>query len=161
MKLVVTSVWLLYTCSLASSFATTTTTTTGLQQQQQLFHWYVQQQSYSGGRSWGVNLKVAPPAVSVRGGGGGGGRSSSSSSLSAAASVEETDDIASMASTPPVSLENLSLLSDRGRQAVERLIAFDKGMGAQTHVYGNWPEAGIEDEGKQHLAEQVRINFCC
>jgi hypothetical protein len=28
--------------------------------------------------------------------------------------------------------------------------------GFQAHVYGDWPEAGVEDEGKKQLAEQVR-----
>ena len=52
---------------------------------------------------------------------------------------------------------NLSVLSDRGRLAVQNLVDFDE-EGSQTHVYGGWPEAGVEDEGKKQLADQVR--FC-
>lgn len=29
--------------------------------------------------------------------------------------------------------------------------------GSQAHVYGGWPEAGVEDEGKKKLADQVRL----
>ncbi len=57
--------------------------------------------------------------------------------------------------SPVVSTENLALLSPRGRDAVERLIAFDV-EGHQAHVYKNWPAAGEDDQGKQQLAEQVR-----
>ena len=27
--------------------------------------------------------------------------------------------------------------------------------GSQAHVYGGWPEAGVQDEDKKRLAEQV------
>lgn len=27
--------------------------------------------------------------------------------------------------------------------------------GFQRHVYGDWPEAGVDDEGKKRLTEQV------
>ena len=53
-----------------------------------------------------------------------------------------------------VTSENLELLSERGRNAIVSLIENDVD-GAQEHVYGNWPEAGVDDEGKKLLAEQV------
>ena len=53
-----------------------------------------------------------------------------------------------------VSVENLSLLSERGRKAVENLIECDRD-GAQHHVYGDWPEPGTNDEDKKRLAEQL------
>lgn len=61
--------------------------------------------------------------------------------------------------TPPtatmdVSASNLELLSERGRKAVVGLIESDVN-GAQRHVYADWPEAGVDDEGKIRLAEQV------
>ena len=62
---------------------------------------------------------------------------------------------ASVESAVGVSTENLQILSERGRKAVESLISNDVN-GAQSHVYNNWPEAGIQDEDKQRLAEQVR-----
>lgn len=54
-----------------------------------------------------------------------------------------------------VSNDNWSLLSARGKQALSNLINGDEGIGAQGHVYKDWPEAGTEDEGKVKLAEQV------
>ena len=53
-----------------------------------------------------------------------------------------------------VTSENLELLSERGRKAILALIEHDVD-GFQEHVYGDWPEAGSEDEGKKLLAEQV------
>lgn len=61
----------------------------------------------------------------------------------------------SVDTTAVVSVENLALLSDRGRQAVENLVQHDAADGAQQHVYGNWPPPGTDDEGKKRLAEQV------
>jgi hypothetical protein len=43
-------------------------------------------------------------------------------------------------SSGAITEENLKVLSARGRKA----------------VYGGWPDAGVDDEGKQKLAEQVR-----
>lgn len=71
--------------------------------------------------------------------------------------------------TPPSSLsasvssdlvteENLKVLSDRGRKAVQNLLAYDAD-GSQAHVYGGWPDAGVDDNGKQKLAEQVRLDY--
>jgi len=53
-----------------------------------------------------------------------------------------------------VTSENLELLSERGRKTILSLIEHDVD-GIQKHVYGDWPESGIEDEGKKILAEQV------
>lgn len=65
--------------------------------------------------------------------------------------------MASTVSSSTVSTENLALLSQRGCQALERLIEHDTD-GAQEHVYANWPQAGTDDDGKQRLAEQVSVN---
>jgi hypothetical protein len=48
---------------------------------------------------------------------------------------------------------NLELLSERGRIAIQNLVKNDDG--SQKHVYANWPEPGIEDDGKKRLSEQV------
>jgi len=61
---------------------------------------------------------------------------------------------ASVASETAVTAENLALLSERGRATIQRLVENDQ-HGSQKHVYGGWPEAGVEDGGKQRLAEQV------
>lgn len=58
-------------------------------------------------------------------------------------------------STSVVSEENLSLLSERGRAALENLIQHDAAEGAQRHVYADWPEAGVDDEGKLRITEQL------
>ena len=63
-------------------------------------------------------------------------------------------DSASPSVTAEVTSENLELLSERGRNAIVGLIEHDVD-GIQRHVYGNWPESGIQDEGKRHLADQV------
>ena len=76
-----------------------------------------------------------------------GGTTSSSTSLYAATSTTQ--------SSAAVSDANLQLLSERGRSAVQKLIDSDPD-GYQAHVYGDWPEAGTDDEGKKRLAEQVR-----
>lgn len=57
-----------------------------------------------------------------------------------------------------VSAENLSLLSERGRQSIENLIKNDDG--SQSHVYADWPEAGVQDEQKSLLADQVSCSEC-
>ncbi|KAG7353957.1 UDP-sugar pyrophosphorylase [Nitzschia inconspicua] len=76
------------------------------------------------------------------------GGSSQSSKLSA--SIEATATVKQHF----VSLDNLKLLSERGRNAILRLIENDA-EGYQKHVYGDWPEAGVEDEGKRRLADQL------
>ncbi len=55
-----------------------------------------------------------------------------------------------------ISPENLELLSERGRAAIVGLMENDVD-GFQDHVYGNWPEAGVQDEGKKLLTEQVCV----
>jgi hypothetical protein len=59
-----------------------------------------------------------------------------------------------------ISEENLDLLSKRGRDAILRLIEYDS-EGLQKHVYGGWPEAGVEDEGKKRLGDQVSRQITC
>ena len=55
-----------------------------------------------------------------------------------------------------ISQDNWELLSERGAAALRRLILHDVvGGGAQRHVYGDWPERGVEDEEKRGIAEQV------
>lgn len=94
-----------------------------------------------------------------------GSSSSSSSSVSripfvsggAATSTFGTRLNSSVDSATPaaaVTSENLELLSERGRKTILSLIEHDVD-GIQKHVYGDWPESGIEDEGKKLLAEQV------
>ena len=52
---------------------------------------------------------------------------------------------------------NWDLLSDRAKAALSRLILYDMSSGndGQRHVYAEWPEAGVQDEEKQKLGEQV------
>jgi UDP-sugar pyrophosphorylase len=54
-----------------------------------------------------------------------------------------------------VSSANLDLLSERGRKTVLSLIENDVN-GSQIHVYGDWPEDGVQDDDKFRLSEQVR-----
>ncbi|KAL7543336.1 hypothetical protein ACHAWF_007371 [Thalassiosira exigua] len=56
-----------------------------------------------------------------------------------------------------VSRPNWDLLSDRGKAALSRLILWDLSSGghSQRHAYADWPEVGIEDQGKRELAEQI------
>lgn len=54
-----------------------------------------------------------------------------------------------------ISTDNWSLLSARGKQALTNLILGDEGIGAQEHVYKGWPEAGVDDEEKVSLTEQL------
>jgi len=68
----------------------------------------------------------------------------------------ETALSASVTSELAVSEENLKALSERGRKAVMNLLEYDT-EGSQAHVYGSWPDAGVDDEGKKRLAEQVRM----
>ncbi len=56
-----------------------------------------------------------------------------------------------------ISDDNWSLLSERGQAALNNLITGDEDLGAQTHVYADWPEKGTDDEGKTKLSEQVSI----
>ena len=54
-----------------------------------------------------------------------------------------------------VTEENFALLTPRGKSALENLILGDVDQ-AQTHVYADWPAAGVEDDEKIKLCEQVR-----
>lgn len=88
--------------------------------------------------------------LTVRGG------SSVVSSSQVAASV--TSDISASIPTSVakhVSEANWSLLTAEGKKALQNLIESDAESQAQTHVYGDWPEAGIEDEGKIKLCDQL------
>jgi hypothetical protein len=82
-------------------------------------------------------------------------RGGSSQSTRLSASVGST----STTQHPLISEGNLELLSERGRDVVLRLIEADT-EGDQRHVYGEWPVAGVEDEGKQRLVDQVRDEIC-
>mmetsp|Transcript_38416 Transcript_38416/g.43856 ORF Transcript_38416/g.43856 Transcript_38416/m.43856 type:complete len:680 (-) Transcript_38416:69-2108(-) len=52
-----------------------------------------------------------------------------------------------------ISASNLELISERGRVALKKMIERDDG--SQRHIYSNWPEPGIDDEGKRKLADQI------
>ena len=54
-----------------------------------------------------------------------------------------------------ISQDNWDLLSEKGQTSLENLIKSDADIGAQAHVYANWPEKGTDDEGKKQLADQV------
>ncbi|KAL7468993.1 hypothetical protein ACHAXS_009229, partial [Conticribra weissflogii] len=83
-----------------------------------------------------------------------GGSQSSSSALSATTNAVESDIGPAL---EVIAQENWDLLSDRGKAALSRLILYDmtSGHNGQRHVYGDWPEVGVEDEGKISLAEQI------
>lgn len=78
---------------------------------------------------------------------------SQDSSLAASTSVESDID----PSLEVIAQDNWDLLSDRGKAALSRLILYDLSSGhhGQKHIYGDWPEAGVEDEEKKVLAEQI------
>ncbi len=78
-----------------------------------------------------------------------------SSTCLASTTSSTTDTDASAAAEKVISPSNWNLLSTRGKSALLRLIEHDLDHQHQTHVYGNWPEVGIEDEEKRMLAEQV------
>ena len=65
---------------------------------------------------------------------------------------------ASLIVEEPVLAANLDLLSERGRTALKHFIEHDDG--SQKHVYADWPEPGIDDDGKRRLADQVRPRLC-
>ena len=70
--------------------------------------------------------------------------------------LQATSSAATVDSKPTViDAANWELLSERGQAALARLIQADDGIGAQAHVYADWPAAGTDDQGKQRLAEQV------
>lgn len=82
-----------------------------------------------------------------------------SASTSLSATIDDIDVCPELVSEY-ISSDNWSLLSARGKQAIVNLITGDEGVGAQEHVYKDWPEAGVDDEGKIQLAEQVRCIRC-
>jgi hypothetical protein len=82
--------------------------------------------------------------------------STSSTCLASTTSSSLTDTAAEV-----MSPANWELLSSRGKSALLRLIEHDLDHQHQTHVYGNWPEVGVEDEEKRMLAEQVSDMFDC
>lgn len=71
--------------------------------------------------------------------------------------TKSTSSSLQVAAAVGISTNNLQILSERGRNAILSLIQNDP-LGAQAHVYNDWPEAGIEDDGKQQLADQVSLN---
>jgi hypothetical protein len=78
-----------------------------------------------------------------------------SSTCLASTTSSSTTDTSSAAAEKVISPANWELLSPRGRSALLRLIKHDLDHQHQTHVYGDWPEVGVEDEEKRLLAEQV------
>jgi hypothetical protein len=99
------------------------------------------------------------PIATTRGGGGE-SEASSPSSTCLSSSVEEAMETST--SPPPhppssrvVSASNWELLSRRGQVALSRLMEHDAEYQSQVHVYGDWPDVGIDDDGKRDLAEQV------
>lgn len=107
----------------------------------------------------GSSFLAAPTVAAFRRRGGGGTEAASRSS---SARLRLSSSSAGSATAAAVSRENLALLSERGRAAVERLVHWDattssmNGAPSQTHVYGDWPLPGTDDDGKRQLAEQVR-----
>lgn len=69
--------------------------------------------------------------------------------------LQATPDTAVHSKPAVIEAGNWELLSERGQAALSSLIQADEGIGAQAHVYADWPAAGTEDEGKKRLAEQV------
>eukprot|EP00956_Cyclotella_meneghiniana_P027536 scaffold61957_cov22-Cyclotella_meneghiniana.AAC.1 len=84
--------------------------------------------------------------------------SSSSSSSSLDSSTTTTTTAEEINALSVISSDNWEILSERGAKALRRLILFDSnaegGGGVQRHVYGDWPERGVEDEEKRGIAEQ-------
>lgn len=86
-------------------------------------------------------------SMQVRGGG-------SSPHASTASSAEGTTCLSeSVASF--ITEQNWALLSSEGQAALASLIEADADFLAQKHVYADWPEAGVEDEGKIRLCNQL------
>jgi len=86
------------------------------------------------------------------------GGAADESSLSASAVDEDISTTNRPASVEKhISTDNWALLSEKGRIAIQKLIESDEEVGAQEHVYGGWPEAGVEDEGKISLADQLGV----
>ncbi|GKY97217.1 hypothetical protein MPSEU_000680100 [Mayamaea pseudoterrestris] len=75
----------------------------------------------------------------------------------AAGSSSSSTESATLSPPAAIHADNWNLLSDRGQAAMQRLLDLDKNNNdqAQRHVYGDWPLAGTDDEGKRRLAEQL------
>ena len=84
----------------------------------------------------------------------GGSQENSKSALSAGSAAIESDVGPAL---EVLTQANWDLLSDRAKAALSRLILYDMSSGndGQRHVYAEWPEAGVQDEEKQKLGEQV------
>ena len=91
-------------------------------------------------------------SLQARGGGG------SSSHASTASSTEETTCLSESVAAF-ISEQNWALLSSEGQAALASLIESDAEFLAQKHVYADWPEAGVDDEGKIRLCNQVRTLY--
>jgi len=83
-----------------------------------------------------------------------GGATTTTTSLSSATASSGTNTLPSSLEGI-VTADNWSLLSQRGQEALQSLVESDAGIGAQVHVYGDWPEAGAEDDGKIRLTEKL------
>ena len=92
------------------------------------------------------------PFLQGRGGGGQTSASFGISTTSLSSSVESSQ------KQTIVSDANLQLLSERGRKALVELMESDVDK-SQVHIYGDWPEPGVNDDDKRRLAEQVCICF--
>lgn len=84
-----------------------------------------------------------------------GGESSSKFTALHASTVDSTDVELDAMVEKFISKGNWALLSHRGQGALLKLIQSDEGIDAQQHVYADWPEPGIDDDGKIQLAEQL------
>ena len=86
-------------------------------------------------------------------------RGGASSPLSSTTTTETSIDIDIGPSLDVISTSNWELLSERGKAAISKLILYDMSSGhhGQKHVFGDWPEVGVDDEEKIMLAEQVSV----
>lgn len=106
--------------------------------------------SFVNAQAAGSSLSYRPSSTEVRG-----GNRDTATCLSSTKEDVAMDEIV----TKFISEDNWALLSQRGQAALSNLIKSDEDVSAQTHVYGNWPEKGTDDEGKAKIAEQVSV-FC-
>lgn len=83
--------------------------------------------------------------------------SSASRSTTALSAVREQQVVMDKLVSEYITQDNWDLLSERGRVSLSNLIHGDAEIQAQKHVYSNWPDRGIDDEGKQKLSEQVSL----
>jgi len=102
--------------------------------------------SFVNAQAAGSSLSYRPSTTEVRG-----GTRDTATCLSSTKEDVAMDEIV----TKFISEDNWALLSQRGQAALANLIKSDEDVSAQTHVYGNWPEKGTDDEGKAKIAEQL------